>query len=139
MAGFFILDDGRAFAPNNWAYRATLQAIIDTLPSTPEGKALAEWLEADDVVQIYHSVDFRELTTANKDLVYAAVQNAFKLESERGPVGWVHPENFPSWMEGMADFVKMIECVRRGEPPADFNPYLRDVIPPTGEQKGPGW
>jgi hypothetical protein len=139
MGGFIILDDGRAYAANNWAYRTTVEAIAAALPNTSEGKVLAEWLRKDPSVQIYNAVDVRELTPANREMFLAASEAAFVQQKERGPSSWAEPDMWPSWIGRFADLVKMIDCVRRGEPPADFNPHMRDVIRPTGDHRGPGW
>jgi len=139
MAGFIVLDDGRAYAAARWAFRATVAAIAETLPETGEGKALAEWLTNDPNVQIYYNVDVRELTPTNREMFLAAIEAAFQAQKARGSIGWAEPEFWDGWITRFGDLVKMIECVRRGEPANEFNPQMKDIIPATGERSGPGW
>jgi len=109
------------------------------LPETGEGKALAEWLTDDLSVQIYYNIDVRELTPTNRAMFLAAVEAAFQAQKARGPFGEAEPEFWDGWITKFGDLVKTIDCVRRGAPAAEFNPYIRDIIPATGERSGPGW
>ena len=138
MAGFIVLNDGRAYAAANWAFRGTIEAVVEVLPETDAGTALQEWLTHDTVVTVYHSVDVRELTPPNQVMFLTAVGEAFNVQSARGPIGWPQPEFWDGWIKGFADLVKMIECVRRGEPADNFNPHMTSTLPPTGERNGPG-
>ena len=139
MGGFIVLEDGRAYAAANWAFRATVEAIADALPQSTEGMSLAEWLRHDPVVQIYHNIDVRELTPANQEMLLTAIENGLKAEAARGPSDWANPEFWDGWIHRFTDLVKMIESVRRGEQPHEFNPHMTEAIPPTGERNGPGW
>jgi hypothetical protein len=84
-------------------------------------------------------VDVRELTPKNQELFLKAVEDAYEALKERGPVGWASPDFWPCWLGRFADLVKMLECVRRGEPPGEFNPHMRDRVPSSGAREGPGW
>jgi hypothetical protein len=139
MAGFIVLNDGRAYAASNWAFRATVEAIAEALPRTSEATNLAEWLRHDPSVQIYYNVDVRELAPANRELFQEAAEVAFKVQKARGPTGWSSPELWDGWINRFSEFLKMIECVRRGEPAHGFNPHMKDTVPPTGQRSGPGW
>jgi hypothetical protein len=139
MAGFIVLDDGRAYAAANWAFRATVEAIAVALPETTEGTTLANWLRNDPSVQIYYNVDVRELAPASHEMFLAAAEAALQIQKARGPIGWLQPEFWDGWIEGFAELVHMIDCVRRHEPAHKFNPHMRDTLPPTGERIGPGW
>jgi hypothetical protein len=139
VGGFIVLDDGRAYGRAGWAYRATIEAIADALPDTEQGSTLAEWLTNPRTLEIYPTVDVRELTPANRELFLAAAERAFDLERQRGPLGWANPEFRESWLKAFAELVQMIHCVRRGEPPKEYNPHMTDTLPATGEHSGPGW
>ena len=139
MAGFIVLGDGRAYAASNQGWRATVEAISEALDKTADGKNLAEWLRNDPSVQIYHSVDVRELTPGNRTLLLKAIEAAFQIQKERGSTDWDEPECWTGWIERFSDLVKMIKCVERGEPAHEFNPHMLDVIPARDEKSGPGW
>src|ERR1022692_1100776 len=89
MAGFIILEDGRAYAAANWAYDAVVERIADALPETDDGHALKDWLKEQRVaVKGLGSVDLRELTAVNRQLFQAAARKAFSLSEHQGPEGW---------------------------------------------------
>lgn len=139
MAGFIVLEDGRAYAAANWAFRATVESIARALPDTDEGNALAEWIRNDPTVQIYYNVDVRELTAANREMFLGTVARACRAAETDGPSDWNDPAFFDGWIRRFNDLVKMIDCVRRGEPPEEFNPHMRDTLQWSGERRGPGW
>jgi hypothetical protein len=142
VAGFIILSDGRAYAASNWSYDSTIDAIAEALPNTQEGRLLADWiLNQRCTVQGMGlgSVDLRELTPRNQEVFLRAVEDAYRIQTGRGPVGWASPNAWPSWIGRFADLVKMIECIGKGEPPGQFNPHMMDVIPPREKKAGPGW
>src|SRR4051794_17545539 len=112
MAGFIILEDGRAYAAANWAFRSTVEAIAESLPETTEGKLLADWLRQHPTVQVYHRVDVRELTPTCREKFFAAVETAFERHKAGRPADWVHPEDWEPWLERFGDLVKMIGYVR---------------------------
>jgi hypothetical protein len=84
------------------------------------------------------SVDVRDLTPRNQELFLRAVVDAYRIQQEKGPVG-CSSEFWPSWIERFGDLVKMIECIKKGEPPSQFNPHMSDAIPPRHGKAGPGW
>lgn len=139
MGGFIILEDGRAYAASNWAFRETVSAIVAAMPVSEDGKRLAAWLGDDHGVTIHNNVDVRELAPKYRVMFIEATRRAFQQQIEKGSFGSGNAEAWDSWIGRFADLIKMMECVRRGEPPANFNPHMNDVVPPTGEQLGPGW
>lgn len=142
MGGFIVLEDGRAYAANNWSYDAVIERIARALPETGAGRALAAWLmEQRCVVRGagLGSVDLRELAPGDQRLFVEAFEKAIITTGEEGPVGWCDPAFYPGWLERFHDLIGMIASIRRGEPPTAFNPHMRDVIPPSGERAGPGW
>jgi hypothetical protein len=140
MAGFIILEDGRAYAAANSAYDAVVRRIADALQESDDGHALSTWLKEQQVaVKGLGSVDLRELTPKNRQLFEAAARKAFSLAEQQGPQGWQDFDARSGWLERFHDLITMMNSVRKGEPPSSFNPHMRDVIPPTGEQAGPGW
>lgn len=44
LASFLVLQDGLAYAVDDFAFDRTIEALAQTLPKTPEGKELAEWV-----------------------------------------------------------------------------------------------
>lgn len=142
MGGFIVLSDGRAYAASNWGYDRTVEAIAEALPDTDEGRHLAAWL-LDQRCSVrgmgLGNVDVRELTPQNRQLFLRAVEDAYQTQKGKGPAGWHSPDLWPSWIARFSDLVKMIACVENGEAPGDFNPHMKDVIPPTGDKSGPGW
>jgi hypothetical protein len=142
MAGFIVLEDGRAYAANNWSYDAVIERIARALPETGAGRALSDWLmDQRSVVQGagLGSVDLRELAPGDQRLFVEAVEKAIITSEEESPEGWCDPAFYPGWLESFHDLSRMIASIRRGEPPTAFNPHIRDVIPPSGERAGPGW
>ena len=140
MAGFIVLEDGRAYAANNFGFRATVAAIAGALPHSAEGMALSQWLlDESGVVQTYLNVDVRELASATKETFLTATVNAYAIQKELGSNGWESSEFWQSWINRFADLVRMIECVKRSESPNEFNPHMDGLIPPTSERVGPGW
>lgn len=142
MGGFIVLEDGRAYAANNWSYDAVVERIARSLPGTTDGRALSDWL-MDQRCAVQGaglgSVDCRELSPGDQRLFLEAVERAVVTAEEEGPGGWCDPSFFPGWLERFHDLIKMIESMRRGDPPEAFNPHMRGVIPPSGERAGPGW
>jgi hypothetical protein len=142
VAGFIILQDGRAYAAASWAYDAVVERIADALPPSAAGQALAVWLREQTCLVRgpgMGRVDLRELTVENQRLFGRAAQRAFTRALLGGPAGWGDPSFYPGWMRRFRDLTRMMRCVRRREPPEAFNPHMRGLIPPTGERAGPGW
>jgi len=140
MAGFIILEDGRAYAAANWAYDSVVERIADALPEADEGRALSDWLKEQQVaVKGLGCVDLRELTPENRLLFLVPARKAFSLSEQQGAEGFYAPDAYPGWIDRFHDLIRMMDSSRRGDPPSAFNPHMIDVIPPTGEEAGPGW
>jgi hypothetical protein len=143
MAGFIVLQDGRAYAASNWAYDLTVERIAVALPPTPQGVALRTWLLGQRCGVLgpgLGSVDLRGLTPDNQRLVEAAARGAVEAAERSGPGGLgVDQETYSGWLSRLHDLLEMFDSIRRGEPPSVLNPHMIDVIPPTGDRVGPGW
>lgn len=142
MGGFIILDDGRAWAATNWAYDAAIRYIAEALPDSERARELSEWLlqQTSEVQGMgLGSIDIRELTAENRTLFVEAIRRATRRIEERGAEGWNDPSYFPVWKERFEVLLKLIESVEKGEPATIYNPHMRDIIPATGKQAGPGW
>jgi hypothetical protein len=142
MAGFIILNDGRAWAGANWAYDTALHTIIAALPSTQEGRDLSGWLlqlTSEVKGAGLGSVDLRELTTQNQALFIQAVRQAAINLRTQNSNDRLAPVAFRSWREYFEVLPQLIESIERGEPASKFNPHMNDVIPPTDDKSGPGW
>jgi hypothetical protein len=99
---------------------------------------LAKWLlDESGTVQVYMNVDVRRLAPATKEIFLAAIGDAYAVQKRIEPQ---QPDEYwQSWIGRFSDLVRMIDCVRRGDPPDVFNPHMNGLIPPTGERNGPGW
>lgn len=142
MAGFIVLNDGRAWASANWAYDAAIRTIARALPNTQDGQTLAAWLlEQTSEVQGMGlgAVDLRELTPQNQTLFIQAVRQAVMALQTQDGNDWHDPTAFVSWREYFEILPQLIESIERGEPASMFNPHMKEIIPPTGDKCGPGW
>ena len=141
MGGFIVLEDGRALAPNNWAYDAIIRAIAAELRDNEDDRPLAIWL-SEQTCEVrgmgQGRVDVREFTPKNRDRFRAAVKDAISRAEAAGPAGWHDPDFFPTWLECFRKLNKMWQSIDLGEPP-DSITDLTSPMPATGEQSGPGW
>lgn len=141
MGGFIVLEDGRALAPNNWAYDAIIHAIVAELRENEDARPLATWLsgqtcEAKGMGQ--GNVDVRELTPENREHFRAAVKDAISRAENVGPAAWHDPDFFPMWLECFRKLNKMWQSIDLGQPP-DSITDLTSPMPVTGQRSGPGW
>ena len=70
MGGFIVLEDGRAFAVANWAWRQAIQKIGEALATIPGRTAFAQWFAM--IVELpagLNELDLRELTPGNRGSV----------------------------------------------------------------------
>jgi hypothetical protein len=142
MGGFITLEDGRSYAAANWTYDQTIEVISDALAENEDSRPLADWLlDQRCIVQGpgLGSVDVRELAPKFQQMFLHAIPDAYERARNRGPAGWHQPEAWAGWINRFLDLVKMLESINRGEPASQFNPHMKDVIPPSGAKKGPGW
>ena len=142
MAGFIVLNDGRAWAAANWAYDAAVRSIARALRSGSEANALGAWL-LDQTCETQGAglghIDIRELTPKNQSMLVAAIRRAVADHSEPAKTDFADADIYPAWLDRFAVLVPMIESLERGEPPMALNPHMDDVIPATGRRSGPGW
>jgi len=139
MAGFFVLEDGRAYAPAGAALDAVAEAVAEELGWVPEGGELADWLrrrlETGGGPGL-GEVDLRELATEDLELFRQAALRAYSRARARVAAGGTEAES-----DGLAEFgrlVAMWESIDKGEPPKALND-LKRPLPPTGLRSGPAW
>ena len=142
MAGFIVLQDGRAYAAANWAYDVLIESVSAALRGSGRNAALADWLMAQrSEVQgsgLGH-VDLRELTDANRQLLLEIIPQAYQEAKTVRPAAFKNSAYYEGWLDRFADLVKMIACVQKGEPPEQFNPHMKGLLPAKGGHAGPGW
>ena len=114
MAGFIILEDGRAYAAANRVYDAVVERSADALPEADDGRAISDWLKEQQVaVKGLGSVDLRELTLENRRFFHVAARNAFSLSEQQRPEGWHAPDAHPGWIDRCHDLIKMMDSIQR--------------------------
>src|SRR5262245_41982806 len=131
MAGFIVLNDGRAWAAANWAYDMAVRYIAQALPKTQEGAELSSWLlqqTAEEKGMGLGSVDVRELTAENQILFIKAVRQAVTNLKTHDAKDWDDPADFLSWRAYFEILLELIESIERGEPASSFNPHMNDII-----------
>lgn len=133
MGGFIVLEDGRAFAASNWGTNAVIRAIAAEVAESN----LRCWL-LDQLSTVVGPgltcVDIREVAPQFRFTFYAAARAALARVIVDG-----FEDAPPGWLNRFADLVEMIDRWQAGENPANFNPHMRSLVPPTGSRKGPGW
>lgn len=142
MAGFIIINDGRAVAPSNWGFDRMMEEIVKSLPNNENSADFKDWLlnQRNCICGPgLGSVDVRELTPENQELFWDAVIDAIHRCKAEGGEGWHDPNFYSSWMEMFSNLLAFRESYLDGEDPDAFNPYLKSVIPPTNNKSGPGW
>ena len=139
MAGFIVMEDGRAYAASNRGTDAVLRAIATEV----EDAEFRAWLlqqQSQFVGMGMTSVDLREVAPKYRQGFYRAARRAHERAASEGFEGLTGDwEGFPGWLERFGDLVVMIDRSLAGEPPEAFNPHMRALIPPTGWRRGPGW
>ena len=99
MGGFIVLEDGRAFAVANWAWRQAIQKIGEALATIPGRTAFAQWFAM--IVELpagLNELDLRELTPGNRAAFHEATRIAIRLAESTGSRGWPEPEFFEGWL-----------------------------------------
>ena len=136
MGGFIVLEDGRACAPSNRGTDLMLERIAVHVRNDP----FRAWLldqRSTIVGQGLTRVDLRELTPDNRREFRRATRRAYmRVSADDAQPG---DDRHESFVEYFAALVEMMDRVDRGEPPAQFNPHMRGLIPETGQRRGPGW
>jgi hypothetical protein len=131
MAGFIVMEDGRAYAASN---RAT-DAVIRAIAAQVDDREFRAWLlqqQSQFVGMGMTSVDLREVTPRHRQGFYRAARRAYERAASEGFEGRTGDvEGFGGWLERFGDLVVMIDRSLAGESP--------EVFPPTGWRRGPGW
>lgn len=141
VAGFIVLEDGRAYAAANWATDATLRAISREVGDDD----LRHWLlaqQSDQVGMGMTSVDLREIAPHYRPMLHAAIRQAFERVIQDGRFESLRADDdrWAGWLQLFDDLVEMLGRSEAGEPPEEaFNPHMRALIPPTERHLGPGW
>jgi hypothetical protein len=132
VGGFIVLEDGRAFALNNWATNVIVQTIAVELPAGE----LRNWLLfQQSTIQGpgMTRIDLRELTPANAEAIVAAIR---RINADVTRYDLPDDADWRAHFQLLAD---MVDACERGDPPMDLNPHMLAVSPPTGARRGPGW
>jgi hypothetical protein len=86
-------------------------------------------------------IDLREIAPQLRPVMASAIRDAFRRVQAEG--GFEHLSVGDSygdgWLQGFADLVEMLDRSEAGEPPADFNPHMRALLPSRNGRVGPGW
>lgn len=139
MAGFIVMEDGRAYAASN---RAT-DAVIRAIAAEVEDGEFRAWLlqqQSQFVGMGMTSVDLREVAPKYRQGFYRAARRAYQRAASAGSEHLTCDlEGVGGWLERFGELVVMIDRSLAGEPPEAFNPHMRGLIPPTGRRRGPGW
>lgn len=140
VAGFIVLEDGRAYAAANWATDAALRAIGREI----RDGGLREWLLEQQSVFAgmgMTSVDLREIAPQFRPVLRAAIRDAHSrlvrdggFEELKAGTQW-----WDGWLKRFDDLAEMLRRCEAGEPAREFNPHMRDLLPATGDHAGPGW
>jgi hypothetical protein len=140
MAGFIVLEDGRAYAAGSRATDAVIRAVAREVDDPP----LRDWLleqQSDRVGMGMTCVDLRDLAPHYRPVLRGAIRQAYAHVQQQGAFEQLD-QGDADWEEWLARFGDLIEMLRRseaGEPPTEFNPHMRDLIPERGLRAGPGW
>lgn len=139
MAGFIVLEDGRAYAAANWAADATLRAIAREIAD----QALREWLLAQQsqfAGMGMTSVDLRQIAPRHRPALREAIRGGHERVRREGAFERLTAGGQgDGWFRLFDDLAEMLRRCDAGEPPIDFNPHMRGLIPDRGDRAGPGW
>lgn len=132
MAGFIVLEDGRAYAAANWACDWT----VDLIAEHAEDPRLTEWLrgQRSSVLGLgMTQIDLRRFgSEARQDFRQAARAALAAARLTQDTDARLH-----SATQRLGDLVEMLARVDRGEPPQEFNPHMDDVLPPPSDLAPP--
>jgi hypothetical protein len=139
MAGFIVLEDGRAYAAANWATDATLRAIAAEV-ADPELRAWLLDQQSSVVGMGMTSVDLRQIAPQFRAVLREAIRSAYHRVSENGFESLIARDaNTEGWLGRFNDLVTMLDKCDAGDPAEDFNPHMRALIPDRGGRVGSGW
>jgi hypothetical protein len=139
VAGFIILEDGRAYASSNRATDRTVRAIAAEIADVEFGS----WFAAQQTEFLgmgMVGIDLREIAPVHRRAFYVAARQARARAAVDGFEELIPgtPEH-SGWFSGLDDLILMITLWEAGEPPENFNPHMREICAPTGDRVGPGW
>ena len=120
MTTTIVLDDGRVWGHQNWAFDSAIEAIAAVIGRDPSGHELSAWLlEQRCAIQGpgIGYIDTRELTPDNRARFRAAIPVAFAEVRARGGAHWHDPSSFLAWVDSFERLLQMVESIARGEPP----------------------
>lgn len=138
MAGFIVLDDGRAYAAAGWATDAVIRAVSGELC---DGE-FKEWLlqqQRDRVGLGMTNVDMGTIAPHHRRELKQAIRAARARMGPEPPASWGDAKLWPGWLVRFDELVQMLDSIDRGEPPEAYNPHMRATIPQPNERQGPGW
>ena len=125
MAGFIILQDGRAWAPSSAAYDALIDALAEVLTGPDGDRALASWLAERTCRKLGPGmgyVDVRDLTACHRELLYRAIRS-IPTRAKLTASTW--SESMRARYQRLRD---LLDSMERGEP-ADTLNDLSGTIP----------
>ncbi len=149
-SGFWFLKDGRGFARRITIMINLMKQIHKELSLMEDAKAFSDYLTmyifTDDHELNGHGgfynkttgesvmmdIDFREFTKHNQDLFWQASQQCLNKMIQKNKI------KDRVLIKELKILLDMNRRASRGENPIKLN-HMRDITPPTGEKKGPGW
>lgn len=122
-----------------WVYRAILSEISGVL--TERGHtALAAWLSDEDAsVQLYNSLDARDLTLANQEAFLAALVAAQERSEVKGAAGWRDPAYWAGYAKLFASLALQAKQSARGHAPDSWPNLVAFPERDPTRRSGPGW
>jgi hypothetical protein len=132
VAGFIVLEDGRAYAASNSATDTTLRAISREVSDA----ALRQWLLAQQSSQVgtgMTCVDLREVAPQHRPVLHEAIRRPpARQPGRRIPEPRVGTDRWQSWQGLFDDLNELLRRQDAGEPAAEFNPHMHALIPQRG-------
>jgi hypothetical protein len=116
MAGDIRISDGRWWMVAGWAFRSVLRAALPYVSdSTPSLKRLL-----DERITGWNYLDLESDCTRDEARVLLnALREGYKQMESAGPSGFGDPSYFPSYMEGFAKLIRLIDEELEGNHPGD--------------------
>jgi hypothetical protein len=150
-SGFIILNDGRCWSRRWTVYDFLLELVIRELNVSEEPREFSEWLQgnipgsqdvemgwafirADTGENIVRSLDLRELTPANQQMFWTALQSAIRKMILAGD------DRYEGMIFQMKRMLRMRRLAAVGDHPDNLSDLRKGlVMEPTGKRVGPGW
>lgn len=112
-----------------WVYRAILSEISGVL--TERGQ--------DASVQLYNSLDARDLTLANQEAFLAALVAAQERSEVKGAAGWRDPAYWAGYAKLFASLALQAKQSARGHAPDSWPNLVAFPERDPTRRSGPGW